>query len=71
MMHLLRNARGMRVAIDAHDASVRAWWAPDRYGRLADVLGAAPPVAYASTGWRCDPPDDGHLLLHQIGRAHV
>lgn len=62
-MHLLRNARGMRVAIDAHDASVRAWWAPDRYGRLADVLGAAPSAAHASTGWRCDPPDDGHLLL--------
>mgnify|MGYP003913744231 FL=1 len=63
MMHLLRNARGMRVAIDAHDASVRAWWAPDRYGRLADVLGAAPSAAHASTGWRCDPPDDGRLLL--------
>lgn len=60
----LHNARGMRVAIDAHDASVRAWWAPDRYGRLADVLGAAPPAARSSTGWRCAPPDDGHLLLH-------
>jgi aldose 1-epimerase len=63
MMHTLRNARGMRVAIDAHDASVRSWWAPDRYGRLADVLGAAPPAARASTGWQCAPPDDGHLLL--------
>lgn len=63
MMHLLRNARGMRVAIDAHDASVRAWWAPDRYGRVADVLGAAPPAAQSSAGWRCDPPDDGHLRL--------
>ena len=60
----LHNARGMRVAIDAHDASVRAWWAPDRYGRLADVLGAAPPAARAPTGWQCAPPDDGHLLLH-------
>ena len=60
----LHNARGMRVAIDAHDASVRAWWAPDRYGRLADVLGAAPPVALSFTGWQCAPPDDGHLLLH-------
>ena len=59
----LHNARGMRVAIDAHDASVRAWWAPDRYGRLADVLGAAPPAARSSTGWRCAPPDDGKLLL--------
>ncbi|WP_332860484.1 hypothetical protein [Janthinobacterium svalbardensis] len=59
----LHNARGMRVAIDTHDASVRAWWAPDRYGRLADVLGAAPPAARASTVWQCDPPDDGHLLL--------
>ncbi|MDZ5632901.1 hypothetical protein [Janthinobacterium sp. GMG1] len=63
MMHLLRNARGMRVAIDAHDASVRAWWAPDRYGRLADVLGAAPPAARSSTGWQCAPPEDGHLRL--------
>ena len=60
----LHNARGMRVAIDAHDASVRAWWAPDRYGRLADVLGAAPPAARSSTVWQCAPPDDGHLLLH-------
>ncbi|MCC7681484.1 hypothetical protein [Janthinobacterium sp. FW305-128] len=64
MMHLLRNARGMRVAIDAHDASVRAWWAPDRYGRLADVLGAAPPACRSSTVWQCAPPDDGRLLLH-------
>ncbi|CAM2977968.1 hypothetical protein [Janthinobacterium lividum] len=64
MMHLLRNARGMCVAIDAHDASVRAWWAPDRYGRLADVLGAVPPAARASTGWQCAPPNDGHLRLH-------
>ena len=63
MMHLLRNARGMRVAIGAHDASVRAWWAPDRYGRLADVLGAAPPAAHAPVDWQCDPPDGGHLLL--------
>ncbi|QYG05153.1 hypothetical protein [Janthinobacterium sp. PAMC25594] len=59
----LHNARGMRVAIDAHDASVRAWWAPDRYGRLADVLGAAPPAARAPTIWQCAPPNDGHLLL--------
>ncbi|MGK5044498.1 hypothetical protein ACQ4WP_01200 [Janthinobacterium sp. GB4P2] len=64
MMHLLRNARGMRVAIDAHDASVRAWWAPDRYGRLADVLGAAPQAEHVPTGWQCAPPDGGHLLLH-------
>lgn len=63
MMHTLRNGRGMRVAIDAHDASVRAWWAPDRYGRLADVLGGAPPAARAPRGWQCAPPDDGHLLL--------
>ncbi|WP_215407260.1 hypothetical protein [Janthinobacterium sp. JC611] len=62
-MHLLRNARGMRVAIDAHDASVRAWWAPDRYGRLADVLGAAPPAPRSCAGWRCASPGDGHLLL--------
>ena len=64
MMHLLRNARGMRVAIDAHDASVRAWWAPDRYGRLADLLGAVPPAGRASTGWQCASPYGGHLLLH-------
>ena len=63
MMHLLRNGRGMRVAIDAHDASVRAWWAPDRYGRLADVLAAAPPAAHAPKDWQCEPPDGGHLLL--------
>ncbi len=64
MMHLLRNARGMRVAIDARDASVRAWWAPDRYGRLADVLCASPPAARAPAGWQCAPQNDGHLLLY-------
>ncbi|WP_219117880.1 hypothetical protein [Janthinobacterium sp. UMAB-56] len=63
MMHLLRNARGMLVAIDAHDASMRTWWAPDRYGRLADVLGAAPPAARAPTAWQWAPSDDGHLHL--------
>lgn len=60
----LHNARGMRVAIDAHDAGLRAWWAPDRYGRMADVLAAAAPQAPSLTGWHGGMPDEGSLLLH-------
>ena len=60
----LHNARGMRVAIDAHDASLQSWWAPDRYGRMADVLAATAPLAPALTGWQGGMPDEGSLLLH-------
>lgn len=60
----LYNARGMRVAIDSHDASLQAWWAPDRYGRMADVLAASAPLAPSLAGWQGGMPDEGSLLLH-------
>jgi aldose 1-epimerase len=34
----LRNLRDMRVTISEHGAALVSWWAPDRYGRMADVL---------------------------------
>lgn len=34
----LRNSRDMRVTISEHGAALVSWWAPDRYGRMADVL---------------------------------
>jgi aldose 1-epimerase len=34
----LRNLRDMRVTISEHSAALVSWWAPDRYGRMADVL---------------------------------
>ncbi len=64
MSFTLYNARGTRVVIDAHDASLQAWWAPDRYGRMADVLAAAAPSEPALAGWQGGMPDDGSVLLH-------
>ena len=63
MTFTLYNARGMRVGIDAHDASVQSWCAPDRYGRMADVLAAAPAPPLPG-GWQGQMPDEGSLLLH-------
>jgi len=34
----LRNLRDMRVTVSEHGAALVSWWAPDRYGRMADVL---------------------------------
>jgi aldose 1-epimerase len=34
----LRNQRDMRVTVSEHGAALVSWWAPDRYGRMADVL---------------------------------
>lgn len=34
----LRNERDMRVTISEYGAALVSWWAPDRYGRVADVL---------------------------------
>ncbi len=41
----LRNRREMRVTISEHGAALVSWWAPDRYGRMADVL-----LGYADDG---------------------
>ena len=40
---MLENAAGMTVTIGERGAQLRAWHAPDRYGRLADVLQAHAP----------------------------
>ena len=37
-MFTLRNDRDMAVTIGERGAALVSWWAPDRYGRLADVL---------------------------------
>lgn len=60
----LHNARGMRVAINADDASLQSWRAPDRYGRMADVLAASAAPVPALAGWQGQMPGEGSLLLH-------
>lgn len=37
-LYTLSNATGMRVLISERGASLVSWWAPDRYGRQADIL---------------------------------
>ncbi|MFX7731818.1 hypothetical protein ABTK10_20020, partial [Acinetobacter baumannii] len=37
-LYTLRNHTGMRVTISDLGATMVNWWAPDRYGREADVL---------------------------------
>jgi aldose 1-epimerase len=34
----LRNAEGMSVTISERGAALVSWLAPDRYGRMADIL---------------------------------
>jgi len=58
----LRNGRGMRVAVSVRDASLVSWWAPDRYGRMADVL-AAPRQQSSPAGWQCEASTDASLSL--------
>ncbi|CAB3804501.1 Aldose 1-epimerase [Paraburkholderia caffeinitolerans] len=46
-LYTLRNARGMRVQISDLGATLVSWHAPDRTGRLADILlGHDTPTAY-------------------------
>jgi aldose 1-epimerase len=37
-LHTLRNAQDMRLTISERGAALVSWWAPDRYGHVADVL---------------------------------
>jgi len=60
--YILRNGRGMRVAVSAHDASLLSWWAPDRYGRMADVL-AATLRPSSPIGWQCDALTEASVSL--------
>jgi aldose 1-epimerase len=49
----LENAAGMTVTIGERGAQLRAWHAPDRYGRMADVLrtGLSAPPAGRAVRW--------------------
>ena len=63
--HVLRNGRGMRVMVNAVDASLAAWWAPDRYGRQADVLArlAGAPASATEASWQCEAAGETTLAL--------
>lgn len=37
-LYTLQNTHGMRVLISDRGATLISWWAPDRYGREADIL---------------------------------
>jgi len=37
-LYTLRNAHDMRITISDRGATLVSWWAPDRYGRVADIL---------------------------------
>lgn len=50
-IYTLRNANDMRVTISDRGATLISWWAPDRYGRVADVLlGFADAEGYRDNG---------------------
>lgn len=53
----------MRVAVSGHDAGLQSWWAPDRYGRMADVLATSPQAAQRQAGWQCEDGADASLRL--------
>lgn len=63
--HVLRNGRGMRVMVNAFDASLAAWWAPDRYGRQADVLAgcSSAPAPGSREPWQCEASGESTLAL--------
>lgn len=66
----LRNASDMVATITERDAALWSWRAPDRYGRMADVLlapkGAANPVL-----WQGRHADGGVTLLRTGGGGAV
>lgn len=48
-IHTLRNGKGMVVTISERGAAMVSWWAPDRHGRIADVLlGCPDTLGYAT-----------------------
>jgi aldose 1-epimerase len=47
---MLENAAGMTVTIGEQGAQPRAWHAPDRYGRMADMLRAGPAMPAPAKG---------------------
>lgn len=74
----LRNANGMVATITERDAALCSWRAPDRYGRMADVL-LAPPGAGTPVLWQGRHADGGVTLLRmgpggalaQLARYHL
>ena len=65
-LHVLHNGRGMRVAVDTNHARLLSWQAPDRYGRMADVLAASPLAAPSLPGWRCIASEPAGMLLRLV-----
>jgi len=57
-VHTLRNGADMRVSIGARGATLRSWHAPDRYGKVADVLLGFPDAA----GYAANAPYFGALV---------
>ncbi len=79
-LFMLRNANDMTVTISERGAALRSWRAPDRYGRMADVLLAdhdGPAAAHGEAPrWHgrhveggvsmalATPGDGGNLMVH-------
>ncbi|AIY40506.1 Aldose 1-epimerase [Collimonas arenae] len=57
-LYTLRNAHDMRVTISDRGATLVSWWAPDRYGRVADILLGYPDCE----GYQSNPPYFGGLI---------
>ncbi|SFV09104.1 aldose epimerase family protein [Pseudoduganella namucuonensis] len=76
-LFVLENASGMTVAISERDASLRSWRAPDRYGRMANVLLADAGIdahagaAAAPVRWRGHLAEGGVSLLAARGDADM
>ncbi|KQV42638.1 hypothetical protein [Massilia sp. Root335] len=68
---MLENAAGMTVTIGERGAQPRAWHAPDRYGRMADMLRAGPAAAAPAKGraarWEGRQTDTGVTLALTSG----
>ena len=63
----LSNASGMKVEIAERGATLLSWRAPDRYGRIADVLLPAcdsPAPAGAPGAWQARQSASGVSMLH-------
>lgn len=61
----LTNAKGMAVTVSERGAMLRSWRAPDRYGRMADVLLAPGPGA--PVRWQGRQTDGGLALVRMGG----
>jgi aldose 1-epimerase len=72
----LSNASGMSVTISERGAALRSWRAPDRYGRLAEVLLVEPEDHASAAGarafWHGRHADGGvSLMLAAAGGANL